>query len=197
MLHPQALRPVDSFRRPLPAEGATFSIPRPAHLLPFAPPNSAPPPNPSNYLPSLASSIPRSKRFVPLRVSMGWMLPCIHLPASAQSSLEHSLRSWINRRCGCAAHSLCKSFFKFTGTDSTPYTNKLSWVLGSLSRVRQCCPFRLMGQMRCVSAMRHLREYHYHYTHRVFRRHRGGSGIAASRFLLVSPHLLSTALWVL
>jgi hypothetical protein len=117
----QALRPVDSFRRPLPAEEATFSIPGPAHLLPFAPPNSAPPPKPSNCLPSLALSTRRSKHS-----SVIYSITCLHGPDAALDYITLSLpnldwniflflRSWINRRCGCAARSLSKSFLRSRG----------------------------------------------------------------------------------
>ncbi len=68
---------VDSSRRPLPAEKVAFSIPRPAHLLPFAPPCSAPPPKPSNYLPSLALSTRRTGSWSK-HSSVIYSITCLH-----------------------------------------------------------------------------------------------------------------------
>lgn len=120
---------VDSSRRPLPAEKVAFSIPRPAHLLPFAPPCSAPPPKPSNYLPSLALSTRRTDSRSK-HSSVIYSITCLH---GLDAALHYICPIFTGTFFSCdhgsivvvatlpnIYHSLSKSFF-FRGVSPTNY----------------------------------------------------------------------------
>ena len=119
-----------------------------------------------------------------LRVSKGWMLAALHyICLPLHWNFFFFMRSWINRRRGCAAQTfiiLCTRVF-FLSSRGVCSESELGSLRLSESWARQCCTFsRRMVQTRSISAYATCAIVITIVTHPVFHPHHWKSRVSLS-----------------